>query len=341
MKIAVFEVEDWERGAFQSLQDRHDLVFSNETLTARNVVDYTDVDIVSTFIYSDLSKHVLEQFDHLELVATRSTGFDHIDTAYCQERGIMVSNVPTYGDNTVAEHVFALLLSISHKMIDAVDRTRRGDFSLQGLRGFDLEGKRLGVVGTGSIGQCVIRIANGFGMDIVAFDVRQNEELTRRFGFRYVSMDELLSTSDIITLHVPSNPKTYHMLSEEQFSQMKDGVVLINTARGDLIDVRSLVQALGRGKVSAAGLDVLPDEPTIHEEAELLRSGYRERHELEELLAGHMLLRMRNVVITPHSAFNTNEAVQRILDTTVDNIQAFVRGKPQHVVVQVPLRQRA
>lgn len=341
MKIAVFEVEDWERNAFQSLQDRHQLVFNSDTLTARNVVDYTDADIISTFIYSDLSKHVLEQFDHLELIATRSTGFDHIDTAYCEEHGIMVCNVPTYGDNTVAEHVFALLLTLSHKMVDAIDRTRRGDFSLQGLRGFDLEGKRLGVVGTGNIGQCVIRIANGFGMDVVAFDVRQNEELTRQLDFRYVSMEELLSTSDIITLHVPSTPKTHHMLSEEQFNQMKDGVVLINTARGNLIDVRALVQALSRGKVSAAGLDVLPDEPTIHEEAELLRADYRERHELEELLAGHILLRMRNVVITPHSAFYTDEAVQRILDTTVDNIQAFIRGEPQHVIVQVPLRQRA
>lgn len=251
MKIAVFEVEDWERGAFQSLSNSHELVFSNDTLTARNVLDYTDADIVSTFIYSDLGQHVLERFDHLELVTTRSTGFDHIDTDYCKEHGIMVCNVPTYGDNTVAEHVFALLLTISHKMIEAADRTRRGDFSLQGLRGFDLEGKRLGVVGTGSIGQCVIRIANGFGMDVVAFDVKQNVELTKRFSFRYVSMDELLATSDIITLHVPSTPKTHHMLSEEQFNKMKDGVVLINTARGSLVDVRALVQALARGKVSS------------------------------------------------------------------------------------------
>ncbi len=341
MKIAVFEVEEWERDAFKSLQGEHELIFRDERLTIENVQTYTDVDIVSPFIYSDLGQRVLERFDHLELIATRSTGFDHIDTNYCQEHGIMVCNVPTYGDNTVAEHVFGLLLTLSHKLVDAIDRTRRGDFSLQGLRGFDLQGKTLGVVGTGNIGQCVIQIANGFGMRVIAFDVKQNEEAAKRLGFRYVSLDELLSTSDVITLHVPANPKTYHMIGEEQFAKMKDGAVLINTSRGSIVDVRALVRALSEGKVSAAGLDVLPEEPAIHEEAELLHAGYRERHELEELLAGHILLRMRNVVITPHSAFYTNEAVQRILNTTVENIQAFIRGKPQNVVVQAPLRQRA
>jgi D-lactate dehydrogenase len=333
MKIAVFEVEDWERDAFQSLQAEHEVVFRNEPLNAANAGRYADADVVSTFIYSNLNRVVLEQFKQLKLIATRSTGYDHIDGDYCRERGIIVSNVPTYGDTTVAEHVFGLLLAISHNLVNAVDRTRRGDFSLQGLQGFDLRGKVLGVVGTGSIGLCVIEIANGFGMAVVAYDIRHNDEAARELGFRYVEMDELLAVSDVITLHVPYNPKTHHLISDDAFARMKDGVVLINTARGQIVDVRALVRAIGDRKVSAVGLDVLSEEPTIREEAELLRSVFREEHDLQAILADHILLRLRNVIITPHSAFYTREAVQRIQKTTMENIVGFAEGRPKNVVV--------
>lgn len=333
MKIAVFEVEEWEREAFQPLQAEHEVVFLHEPLTDENASRYADAEVISVFIYSDLNREVLEQLGSLKLIATRSTGYDHIDAEYCQERGIIVSNVPTYGDTTVAEHVFGLLLAISHNLVTAVDRTRRGDFSLQGLRGFDLRGKVLGVVGTGSIGLCVIEIANGFGMEVVAYDVRHNEEAAKELGFRYVELDELLAVSDVITLHVPYNPKTHHLISAEAFSKMKDGVVLINTSRGRIVDMRALVNALGERKVAAAGLDVLPEEPTIREEAELLRSVFREEHDLGALLADHILLRLRNVIITPHSAFYTREAVQRILRTSMENIVGYIEGRPQNVVI--------
>jgi D-lactate dehydrogenase len=333
MKIAVFEVEDWERDAFRSLQEEHEVVFLNEPLNAANAGRYADADVVSTFIYSNLNRMVLEQFEHLELIATRSTGYDHIDGDYCGEHGIIVSNVPTYGDTTVAEHVFGLLLAISHNLVTAVDRTRRGDFSLQGLQGFDVRGKVLGVVGTGSIGLCVTEIARGFGMEVVAYDIRHNDEAARELGFRYVELDELLAVSDVITLHVPYNPKTHHLISDDAFAKMKDGVVLINTSRGRIVDMRALVRAIGDRKVSAAGLDVLPEEPTIREEAELLRSVFREEHDLQAILADHILLRLRNVIITPHSAFFTREAVQRILKTTVENIVGFAGSQPQNVVI--------
>jgi D-lactate dehydrogenase len=333
MKIAVFEVEDWERDAFRSLQEEHEVVFLNEPLNAANAGGYADADVVSTFIYSNLNRMVLEQFEHLELIATRSTGYDHIDGDYCREHGIIVSNVPTYGDTTVAEHVFGLLLAISHNLVTAVDRTRRGDFSLQGLQGFDVRGKVLGVVGTGSIGLCVTEIARGFGMEVVAYDIRHNDEAARELGFRYVELDELLAVSDVITLHVPYNPKTHHLISDDAFAKMKDGVVLINTSRGRIVDMRALVRAIGDRKVSAAGLDVLPEEPTIREEAELLRSVFREEHDLQAILADHILLRLRNVIITPHSAFFTREAVQRILKTTVENIVGFAGSQPQNVVI--------
>lgn len=332
MKLAVFEVEEWEREAFERLAEGQDIRFHGEPLTAENAELYSDVDIVSIFIYSELGHDTLSKLRNLKFIATRSTGYDHIDTAYCAERGIRVANVPAYGDNTVAEHVFALILAISHNLIEAVERTRRGDFSLQGLRGFDLKGKTIGVIGTGSIGRHVIEMAKGFHMEIIAFDMYQKEELARLMGFRYVSLEELMRKSDIITLHIPSRPETHNFLSEKEFSMMKKGVIIINTARGDLVDVQALLRAITTGKVAAAGLDVLSEEPIIREEAELLRS-IAQKKPLDILLADHILLRLKNVIITPHSAFDTKEAVQRILDTTLENIAAFTRGELKNLVV--------
>lgn len=332
MKIAIFEVEDWECGTFADLENEHDLVYREETLTEDNAADVSDAEIVSTFIYSTLDRSVLGKFGNLKLIATRSTGFDHIDVEYCDDNDVGVANVPSYGENTVAEHVFALLGAISHNLIDAANRTRRGDFSQQGLQGFDLKGKTLGVIGTGHIGAHAARIARGYDMEVVAFDVKPDYDLAEKIGFRYADMDDLLSAADIVTLHVPGNEKTKHLISDDAFDKMKDGVVLINTARGPVVDVDAFLRALASGKVKAAGLDVLPEEPVVREEAELLRTWFGREHKLDTLLADHILLRLSNVIITPHSAFNTREAVQRILDTTHGNIVGFARGKPVNLV---------
>lgn len=332
MKIVIFETEPWEQPAFDPLKDEHEVVLLETKLTEENADTYADAEIVSTFIYSALDENVLAKFNNLKMIATRSTGFDHIPLEYCRNRGIIVSNVPEYGDSTVAEHVFGLLLALSHKLVEAVDRTRRGDFSLRGLRGFDLQGKTFGVIGTGSIGQHVIKIAKGFEMNVIAFDVNPDQDLANKLGFDYLSLDGLLEASDIITLHIPANEHTYHLISDDEFEKMKDGVVLINTARGSVVHIEALARALSAGKVSAAGLDVLPEEPTIREESELLRSFYREQHNLQTLLAGHVLLRLRNVIITPHNAFYTQEAIWRILDTTLENIQKFISGSPINIV---------
>ncbi len=188
------------------------------------------------------------------------------------------------------------------------------------------------MVGTGDIGLHVIRIARGFNMNVLAFDVAPDEGAAKNLGFEYVTLDGLLERADVVTLHVPANAKTEHLISDEEMGKMKDGAVIINTSRGTVLDIHALVRALAEGKVSAAGLDVLPEEPIVREEAELLRSVYRREHNLESLLADHIVLRLRNVVVTPHSAFNTRQAVQRILDTTVGNIQSFLQGNPQNVV---------
>jgi D-lactate dehydrogenase len=332
MKIIAYEVEQWESEFLETISDRGEIRCVSERLTEKSAEEHRDAEIISIFVYSKAGRDALEKFKNLKMIATRSTGFDHIDMDYCKERGIAVTYVPSYGENTVAEHVFALLLTISHRMVEAIDRTRRGDFSTAGLRGFDLQGKTIGVIGTGNIGLHTIRIARGFDMEVLAFDVKPKEDLAREMGFRYADLNEVLAQSDIVTLHVPASPKTENLISNEQFDAMKDGAILINTARGTVVDNRALLDALSKGKIAAAGLDVLPEEPTIREEAELLRSVFNREHNMETLLTDHILLRLRNVVITPHNAFNTDEAVRRILETTVENIRAFQKGEPKNMV---------
>lgn len=332
MRVAFFEIEDWERETLKMLEDQHRIVYFQEPLNADNVSELEHSEIISTFLGSKLSSELLQQLPKLQLIATRSTGFDHIDLDYCREHGISVCNVPTYGENTVAEHVFALLLSISHRLIDAVERTRKGDFTSEGLRGFDLRGKTLGVIGTGNIGRCVISIASGFGIKVLAYDLKPDQEFARQLGFAYQDMYDVLAQADIVTLHVPASDATHHLLAGDEFAAMKDGAVLINTSRGTVVDVRALLHALTKGKLGAAGLDVLPEEPAIREEAELLRAVFSTQHDVSKLLADHALIRLNNVLITPHNAFNTHEAVQRILTTTRNNISAFAQGNPDNIV---------
>lgn len=308
------------------------MVLIDAPLMAANAAQYRDAEVISTFIYSNFDREVLADFSRLRPIATRSTGYDHIDTGYCGAHGITVSNVPTYGENTVAEHVFALLLTISHRLREAMERARSSRFSPLGLEGFDLQGKTMGVIGTGNIGRHVIRIARGFAMDVVAFDIKPAPETAAVLGFRYVGLDELLAQSDVVTLHLPAHPKNARLLDTRAFERMKPSAVLINTARGSLVDARALIEALRDSRLAAADLDVLPDEPLIREEAELISSIYDSRRDVRDLIADHVLLNMPNVVVTPHSAFNTREAIGRISKTTVANIESFLGGKPVNVV---------
>jgi D-lactate dehydrogenase len=291
-----------------------------------------DAEILSVFIYSDLDATLLRRLPGLRMIATRSTGYDHIDTAFCRERGIIVCNVPSYGANTVAEHAFALILSLSRKIYPARERTLHGDFSFHGLQGFDLLGKTLGVIGTGQIGRHVIRIANGFQMRVLAHDNRSDPGLAELLGFRYVELKRLLSDSDVITLHCPLTPETRHLIGEEEFHSMKRGALLINTARGGLVDTEALLRALEAGAIGGAGLDVLEEEEAVREERQLLSKQFDEG-KLRSVIRNHILLKRDDVIITPHIAFNSREAVERILTTTVENIAAYLEGKPRYRVV--------
>jgi D-lactate dehydrogenase len=332
MKIVVFEAEAREAAAFDRFKPAHDVEISAAPLDTDTVKTAADADVISTFIYSTLGRAVLERLPNLKLIATRSTGFDHIAIDYCRSRGIAVANVPHYGENTVAEHVFALLLGLSHRLPEAVARARSGHFSPEGLSGFDLSGKTFGVVGTGNIGRHAIRIAKGFAMKVIASDAKPNPALAEELGFDYVPFEALLAAADVITLHVPATPDTDNLLSAATFARMKRGVVIINTARGSLIDTSALIGALRDGRVGGAGLDVLPEEPLIREEAQLISTSFSSEHDLRDLVADHVLLNMRNVVVTPHSAFNTREAIWRIVETTVENIDAFLSGHPVNLV---------
>lgn len=296
---------------------------------------YQSAEILSVFVHSQVSRDVLHNMPHLRFIATRSTGYDQIDLLACTERDILVSNVPHYGENTVAEHTFGLILSLSRRIYKAYQRTIAGDFSLQGLEGTDVKGKTLGVIGAGTIGLHVIRIAAGFGMHVLAYDVKPNNLIAEVLGFEYVSLEEIYRNADIISLHAPSTPETYHIINEESLKQCKRGAILINTARGALVDTGALIAALDNGILAGAGLDVLEGEELIEEEERLLNTP-EAGEKLRLLLRRNILLRRSDVLITPHMAFYSKEAIQRILDTTVDNIRAFLAGRPQHVVNGLP-----
>lgn len=334
MKIAFYEVPDWEAEYLQKRLVGHELIFSSQIFDGQHPPD-AGADIICTFTTSKLTADVLAGLPQLKFVTTRTTGFDHIDVKACTARGIPVSNVPTYGENTVAEFAFALLLALSRKIYPAVQRVReRGNFNFDGLRGFDLKDKILGVVGTGHIGTYVVKIAHGFGMQVVAFDAYPNEKLATEFGFRYLSLDELLSMSDVITLHVPYMPATHHLINKNNISLIKKGAVLINTARGAIVETEALVSALRQGLLAGAALDVLEEEGFIKEEMAMLLDGHPNADQLRTVLADHELMKMDNVIITPHTAFQTREAIQRILDTTIVNINKFIEGSPMNVVHQ-------
>lgn len=332
MQIAFYELEDWEQAELQKGPfEGHRLYLSTQPLNERTLGEEHDAEIVSIFVHSALNRATLEKLPRLKFIATRSTGFDHIDLGYCHERGLLVSNVPSYGENTVAEHTFALILALSRNIHKAFVHTLARDIPFKELRGFDLAGKTLGVIGAGRIGLHTIKIAKGFGMQVVAFDVRQEPLLAEVLNFRYMSLEKLLAVSDIISLHCPYLPATHHLINMENIRHIKRGALLINTARGGLIDPAALTKALDEGILAGAALDVLEGEELLKDERQILAQPLAQ-DKLRTLLLNHSLLNRDNVVITPHIAFNSREAVQRILDTTVENVRAFLLGVPQHLV---------
>lgn len=334
MKIAIFDLKDWEKPLFRTALRAHSLAFYTEPFQEVNPKKLKDAEAVTVFITSKLDKKALDAMPKLKLIATRSTGYDHIDLAEAARRGIAVVNVPTYGENTVAEHTFGLILTLSRNIHEAYLRTIKNNFSIEGLKGFDLHGKTIGVVGAGKIGSHVIRIARGFGMNVLAYDPYPNELLAETLDFKYVNLKTLLKSSDVITLHVPLIPATKHIICGKNLALIKKGALLINTARGGLIETQCLIKGLQSGRLSGVGLDVLEEEQLLMEEKHMLRRGGKNEKELKSIVKDHKLLKMDNVIFTPHIAFYSQEAVERITHTTIDNIVAFTRGKLSNIVKQ-------
>lgn len=318
MKVAWFDTEPWEREYLEGKTEDMEIKFFEKSLNSDTVEKAEGFDAVTVFVNSEVNGEVLDQLD-ADYVACRSTGHDHVDIEEAEEQGITVMNVPEYGGTTVAEHTFGLILALSRKIYSAIRKVDHGEFDHQGLKGFDLKGKTLGVVGTGSIGQNVIRIANGFDMDVIASDPYPDKDAARELGFMYVSMEDLTSKADIISLHCPLTEGTRHLLSDEQFERM-DETLLVNTSRGEVIDTEALIKALEDGNVKAAGLDVLEEECYIEDDVEYLGE-LEEKCDPQIILEDHILMNREDVLITPHNAFNSQEALYRIEDTTLENLR--------------------
>ncbi len=332
MKIAFFEIENWETEYLKNQYKNDEAVFFPEKLSLENIGLVKDCEIISVFTDSRVDEKIISQLPNVKMIATRSTGFDHIDLVQANKQKITVCNVPIYGENTVAEHTFALLLDLSRNIYKSIQSVKEKGFSVHGLRGFDLKGKTLGIIGTGHIGKHIARIAKGFEMNVIAFDPFPDKKAAKQLDFKYVSMEELLKNADVITLHVPDNEKTHHLINSGNINLIKKGAYLINTSRGGIIETATLVSALDCGILAGAGLDVLEGECDIKEESQLLSKELPATCDIRTMLQDHMLMERDNVIITPHNAFNSKEALERILETTVENIKAFEKNKPINTV---------
>lgn len=341
MKIVFVETEDDEQPFFAESLGGHEVSFVESIDEVPK-----DAEIVSVFVTSRIGAKFLRQHPRLQLVASRSSATDHLDVAAADKRGVALAHVPEYGAATVAEHTFALILGVVRRLRHCLEAKNRGRGSIERLRGRELRGKTLGVLGTGRVGRRVIRIARAFGMNCLAFDSHEDEDLAAGLGFRYVTLDQLLRKSDIITLHIPLARRTRHILNAKRLARCKPGVVLINTARGALIDIDGLLDGLKTGHIGGVGLDVLEDEGAFRADASRIigaqivqkihamstPGGDRERRqerlrELQGIMRNRQLLAHENVFFTPHVGFNSVEAIEQINLGTVQNIRAFIDGK--------------
>lgn len=323
MKIFVYDTHDFEKVRFceTNVEYKHELYFFAGRLDEKSAELAENYECVCAFVNDRLNDEVLTTLakNGTKLIALRSAGFNHVDLVAAKRLKLKVVRVPEYSPYSVAEHAMALILTLNRKLHKSYNRVREGNFSLEGLVGFDLHGKTVGVIGTGKIGRVFIKIAVGFGCRVLAFDSFPQEKLAAELGFTYTGLDEVLGQSDILSLHVPLSSGTTHIISEAALGQMKEGAMLINTSRGGLIDTKALVKALKSGHIGAAGLDVYEEEEKF----------FFQDHSGESL-SDDVLVRLMtfpNVLLTSHQGFLTNEALTNIAETTLQNVQEFEQKK--------------
>jgi len=329
MKVAVFSTKSYDQSFLEGAlhESGHELVFFEPRLTRNTAPLAHGFDAVCVFVQDEVNAAAQEILAEggVRLIALRCAGFNNVDLAAADRLGLTVVRVPAYSPYAVAEHTVALILTLNRKIHRAFMRVREGNFALQGLLGFDLHGRTAGIIGTGKIGACVARILNGFGCRLLAYDMYQNPEFAT-LGATYVTLPELFAASDIITLHCPLTPETHHLINEQTLEQMKPGTMLINTSRGAVVDTQAVIRALKIGQLGALGLDV------YEEEADLFFEDLSADVIQDDALA--RLLTFPNVIVTGHQAFFTRDALAKIAETTIANLNEFAKsGTCANVVV--------
>ena len=323
MKTAIFGAKPYEVRSFEEANGQfgHELLFLPPNLSAETAALADGSAAACAFVNDCLDRAVLNRLARggTRLIVLRCAGFNHVDLIAAKELGLSVARVPSYSPHAIAEHTLGMILCLNRKIHRAYNRVREGNFALEGLLGFDLHGKTVGVVGTGNIGALVARSLLGLGCRVVAHDQVQNPDCVA-MGVDYVSMDRLLAESDVITLHCPLTPQTRHLINAESLGKVKPGVMLINTSRGPVLDTKAAIQALKDGRLGYLGLDVYEGEAGIFFENQA------EDAIRDDLLA--RLLTFPNVLVTGHQAFFTKEALANIAETTLANVSAFERGEP-------------
>lgn len=326
MKVGFFGVKSWEREILEkqlsSLESFGVGIFEGEVQD--NLELAKNYDIISVFIYSKIDRAVLEKLPNLKMIATRSTGVDHIDCDLASLRCIEVKNVPEYGTHTVAEYTLGLMLSVTKKIVVAHQAVENDEFTPVGLTGVDLRGLTLGVVGVGKIGAEVVKLGRALGMRVMGVEKSKDLELAKRLKFEPVLLETCLKEADVVTLHVPNIPQTHHLINKQNIKLMKPGSYLINTCRGSVVETEAIIWALNKGILAGAGLDVVEEEGQI-ENISVVTSGKTSKEEIQKLLSYHMLRDRDDVVFTPHNAFNTKQAIFRIVAATIDNINSFLK----------------
>ncbi|MDE1183431.1 2-hydroxyacid dehydrogenase [Paraburkholderia sp.] len=328
MRMILFSSRQYDIDTFNEANTtyRYDLQFQESHLDADTAILAQGFDAVCPFVNDSVDATVLERLRDggTKLIALRSAGFNHVDLAAAERLGIAVVRVPAYSPHAVAEHAVGLILALNRRLPRAVARTREGDFSLNGLLGFDLHGKTVGVIGTGMIGRVFGRIMAGFGMQVLAYDPGTPADDLLALGARYVTLDTLLSESDVVSLHCPLLPATHHLINDAALASMKRGAMLINTGRGGLVESNALIGALKTGQLGNLGLDVYEEEGGLFFED-------HSNHPLQDDVLARLLM-FPNVIVTAHQAFFTREAMNEIAQTTLGNVNAWLDGAPRNLV---------
>jgi D-lactate dehydrogenase len=337
-KLAFFDVDEKEQAVLSKEfagEKTFELRFNQKSLDKHTACIAKEAGGIGIFIQSEITHEVLDHLPMVKVIATMSTGFDHIDLNACKARNITVCNVPSYGDNTVAEYAFSLILALARKLKQTLERVERGLFSRTGLMGMDIKGKTLGLVGTGRIGSHMARLGWAFGMKVIAYDVRSDVALKEKYGVQFMSLEEVLEQADVISLHVPYLPSTHHLINAERLRLLKPTALLINTSRGKVVDTKAVAAALREDRLGGVALDTFEGEDIWIEE-EFLKHNDLPAIVLREAMESFSIMRSERAILTPHNAFNTREALDRILITSAENLKAYFSGHPQNVVTSIP-----